>query len=43
MRKMGLLGGEVSILASAASQTQQIGVFGSNDFERLEERLRETY
>lgn len=42
-RKFGLFEGYISILASAVSRTQYIGVFESREFTRLEERLRETY
>ena len=43
MRRLGLLEGNVSILASALSQTQYMGTFDSGDFKRLEEKFRETY
>ena len=43
MRKLGLLEGNVSILASALSQTQYMGIFDNRDFARLEEKFRETY
>lgn len=43
MRRLGLLEGNVSILASALSQTQYMGIFDRGDFKRLEEKFRETY
>lgn len=42
-RKLHLKSGYLSILASMFSQIQNIGIFESNVFQELEERLKKTY